>query len=150
MQSYQTYKGRLHYYQLGSIDHHTVYEGETCGILLATKLILNELNIDSVIIYADNRAVITASTLMKPSPGHHLLDAFHKAVGVIKQRHPGIDIQIKWFPAHQGIIGNEAADSAAAKATAHGSSPTNKLPKLLTKLLPQSKSAAKRAFHKKI
>ena len=57
-------------YVLGLTNHHTVYKGESCGTLLATKLIMNKTNVDSVIIYTDNRATIIASTLTKPSPGH--------------------------------------------------------------------------------
>ena len=38
-------------FRLGTNAHHTVYEGEACGTVLATKLILNKLN---VIIYTDN------------------------------------------------------------------------------------------------
>ena len=137
-------------YLLGSIDHHTVYKGETCGTLLATKLIMNETGADSAIIYTDNRAAITASTLTKPSPGHYLLDAFHNAITLIKRKHPHMTIQLKWVPAHQGIEGNETANQAAKKATTHGSSHISKLPKLLTKALPHSKSASKQAFHKKL
>lgn len=56
--------------------------------LLATKFILNELNVDSAIIYTDNCAAIIASTLVKPLSGHHLLDTFYKAISTIKQRNP--------------------------------------------------------------
>ena len=70
-------------YKLGTNDHHTVYEGEACGTLLATKLILDELNVDSVIIYTENHAVITATLLTKSSPGYYLIDAFHKALILI-------------------------------------------------------------------
>ena len=42
-------------YQLGHISHHTVYEGEATGILLATNLILRELHIHTAIIYIDSR-----------------------------------------------------------------------------------------------
>ena len=34
-------------YKLGQSIHHTVYEGEACGTLLMTKLILNKININS-------------------------------------------------------------------------------------------------------
>ena len=111
---------------------------------------MNKTNIDSVIIYTDNRATITASTLTKPLPGHYILDAFHDTVSTIKKKHPCMPIQLKWVPAHKGIEGNKTAEQVAKKATTHGSSHTSKLLKLLTKTLPHSKSAAKQAFHKKI
>ena len=137
-------------YLLGSINHHTVYEGETCSTLLATKLTMNETDTDSAIIYTDNRAAIAASILTKPSPGHYLLDAFHNAISLIKRKHPCMTIQLKWVPTHQGIEGNETANQAAKKATTHGSSHISKLPKLLTKALPHSKSASKQAFYEKL
>ena len=137
-------------YLLGSINHHTVYEGETCSTLLATKLIMNETDTDSPIIYTDNCTAITASTLTKPPPGHYLLDTFHNAISLIKRKHPHMTIQLKWLPTHQGIEGNETANQAAKKATTHGSSHISKLPKLLTKALLHSKSASKQACHEKL
>ena len=82
-------------------------------MLLATKLIMNKTNVDSVIIYANNRAAITASTLTKPSLGHYIINAFHNAISTIKKKNPCMSIQLKWVPAHKGIEGNKAADQAA-------------------------------------
>ena len=112
---------------------------------------MNETNADSAIIYTNNHTAITTSTLTKLSPGHYLLDTFfHNAMSPIKRKRPHMTIQLKWVPAHQGIKGNETADQAAKKATTHGSSHISKLPKLLTKALPHSKSASKQAFHEKL
>ena len=111
---------------------------------------MNETNVNSVIIYTDNRAAIIASTLTKPSLGHYIIDTFHNTISTIKKKNPCMSIQLKWVPTHRGIEGNEAADQAAKKATTHGSSHITKLPKLLTKSFPHSKSAAKQAFHKKL
>ena len=66
-------------YQLGHISHHTVYEGEATGILLATNLILRELHVHTTIIYIDSRALTLATILTSPSPGHYIIDAFHSA-----------------------------------------------------------------------
>ena len=67
-------------YQLGSQHQHTVYEGEGIGALLGTKLIHNEWGIRSAYIYIDNCAAITATTLMKPCPGHYIFDALHNSI----------------------------------------------------------------------
>lgn len=88
--------------------------------------------------------------LTRSSPGHYIINTFHSAVKTIRLKHPGITIQIKWIPAHQGVEGNEAADALTKKAITHNSSHHSWLPKLLTKTLPYSKLAAKQAFHKKI
>ena len=66
------------------------------------------------------------------------------------QRHPHMSIQLKWVPAHKGIEGNKTSDQVAKRATTHNSSHISKPPKLLTKTLPHSKSAAKQPFHKKL
>ena len=137
-------------YKLGSTNCHTVYEGKSCSMLLTTKLIMNKTNANSAIIYTDNRAAITTSTLTKPSPGHYIFNAFHNAISTIKKKNPHMFIQLKWVPAHEGIEGNKAANQVAKKATTHGSSHITKLPKLLTKALPHSKLAAKQAFHEKL
>ena len=141
-------KATLHY-ELGLTNHHTLYKGKTCSTLLTTKLIMNKINANSAIIYIDNRAAITVSTLTKPSPGHSILNDFHNAISTIKKKNPHMTIQLKWVPTHKGIEGNKAADQVTKKAT-HGSSHIMKLPKLLTKVLPYSKLAAKQAFHKKL
>ena len=71
-------------YVLGSTNHHTVYESESCNTLLATKLIMNKTTVNSVTIYTNNRATITASILTKPLPGHYILNAFYDAISTIK------------------------------------------------------------------
>jgi ribonuclease HI/endonuclease/exonuclease/phosphatase family metal-dependent hydrolase len=137
-------------FKLGAIKHHTVFEGEATGLLLASNLILKERNVKSVMIYVDNQALIHAITKMRPTPSHYLLDAFHRAMTLIKKEHPGIKVSIKWVPAHKGVVGNERADLLAKKAITDSSSSENRLPSLLTKPLPASKSATKQAFQKKL
>ena len=141
-------KTSLHF-RLGNADQHTVYEGEATSILLASHLILRETHVQSVNIYVDNCALIIAILLTKPTPGHYLIDAFHKAVKVIKNKMPGISIQNKWIPAHEDVEGNKKVDSLAKKAITNNSSDLSKLPKLLTSPLPFSSSAAKQAFRSK-
>lgn len=65
-------------------------------------------------------------------------------------KHKGLDILVKWTPGHMGIEGNEAADGEAKRAAKEGLSPSNKLPALLRKPLPWSKSAAWQEFTGKL
>ena len=130
-------------YQLRSISHHTVYEGEATIILLATNLILKETHVRSAIIYIDSKALTLATLLTSPTPGHYIIDSFHSTIYNIHKKLPRLAIQIKWVPTHKNVKGNEAANHLAKSAITNGSSATTKLPKLLTSSLPYSKSAAK-------
>ena len=51
---------------------------------------------------------------------------------------------------HKGVEGNEQADEEAKKAIMEGSSETNKLPRLLNKTLPHSKSTIKWMHNEKL
>jgi ribonuclease HI len=137
-------------HQLGPQRHHTVYEGEGIRALLGIKLIANEWNIRSAFIYIDNRAAIAATQLTKPNPGHYIFDTIHKNIGLLRKKHAGIKITIKWVPGHKGVEGNEHADEEAKKAITDGSSGKRELPTLLRKALPHSKSAAKWTYNEKL
>ena len=96
-------------YQLGSISHHTVYEGEATSILL----ILKETHVRSAIIYIDSKALTLATLLTSPTPGHYIIDAFHSTISNIHKKLPRLAIQIKWVPAHKNVKGNEVANHLA-------------------------------------
>ena len=137
-------------YQLGSQRHHTVYEGEGIGAILGTKLMQKEWGIRSAIIYIDSQAAITATQLTKPTTGHYIFDALHEHVDMLRKKHSGLRIKIRWSPGHKGIEGNEQVDEQAKKAITDGSSDTEKLPKILKKPLPRSKTAIKWAYNEKL
>jgi len=137
-------------YQLGSQQQHTVYEGEGVGAVLGTKLVSNEWGVWSAIFYIDNQASITAMQLINPTSGHHIFDIFNEYIVVLKKKHSGIWLKIKWVPGHQGVDGNEQADEQAKKAITEGSSKQRELPRYLKKLLPHSKSAMKAAYNEKL
>ncbi|KAF9456696.1 hypothetical protein BDZ94DRAFT_1144800, partial [Collybia nuda] len=97
---------------------HTVYEGECVGALMALKLVSKQQRVRDVTICVDNQAAITATMLLRPAPGHYILDAFHSDLIELQKIHPQIHITIRWTPGHQGINGNETADEEAKKAAA--------------------------------
>ena len=76
-------------YQLGSQQHHTVYEGEGVGAVLG-KLVSNEWGVWSAIFYIDNQASIMATQLINPTSGHHIFNAFNKNIDTLKKKHSGI------------------------------------------------------------
>jgi ribonuclease HI len=47
---------------------------------------------------------------------------------MLRKKHPGIRIAIRWTPGHKGIEGNERADEEAKKVITEGSSNQDELP----------------------
>jgi len=109
---------------------HTVYEGEGVGTLLGTKLISNKWGIQSANIYIDNQAFITATTLIKPSAGYYIFNAFHNSIMALqkKHRHKNKD---QVGSGTQRCRRNEEADEQVKKVIMEGSSITNKLQRTL-------------------
>lgn len=87
-------------YKLGSQKHHTVYEAEGTGMLLGAKLLNREWRTCSATFYIDNHAAILATQLTKPSPGHHIFDAFHSCMTHLTRRNHNLQVTLKWIPAH--------------------------------------------------
>ena len=136
---------------LGSVAHHTVYEGEGVGLILGLELIREEGQAEGMVsMGVDNTAAITATHAIKPGPSHYLWDIFHKRLAMVRKRHITVDLLVKWVPGHMDITGNEKADSEAKKAITDGSSPQRKLPAPLRKVLPRSKSAVRQAYHHRL
>lgn len=147
-------KCSLRFY-LGSAGHHTIYEGELVGMLLANELLHTETGIKAMI-GVDSQAAILAMASFKPAPGHYLVDMMHdqmKCLCTKMEKAAGGDvkarIEIIWTPGHRGIPGNEEADIVAKKAAKGNSSTRERLPTPLRrrgKLLPQSQSARKQTY----
>ena len=95
------------WYKLGAQEHHTVYEGEGIGAVLGARLISQEWGVQSATFCIDSQAIIKAIQLTKPSPGHYIINAFHGILDMLRKKHPGIWITIRWTPGHKGIEGNE-------------------------------------------
>ncbi|KAF8809275.1 hypothetical protein BYT27DRAFT_7094613, partial [Phlegmacium glaucopus] len=64
--------------KLGSLKHHTLFEGEGVGMVLGLELIREEQRVaGKVSMGVDNTAVIITTQTIKPSPSHHIWDLFH-------------------------------------------------------------------------
>ena len=137
--------------RLGSMKHHTVYEGKGVGMILGLELIREERVVEGMVSMGiDNTAAISATQAIKPGPSQYLWDIFHRRMSMVQNRHIEMDLLVKWVPGHMGIVGNTKADTEAKKAATDGSSPVRMLPAPLRKTLPWSKSAVRQAQHRKI
>lgn len=136
---------------LGSVRRHTVYEGECVGAVLGLELLRRERTITNATICIDSQPAIRAAVSNRPVPGHYIFDAFHRNLAILRQRHPAMQLCIRWVPGHVDVAGNEAADEAArAAATKERRTKRRHLPALLQKSLPHSKAAARQRYRGKL
>lgn len=99
---------------LGEATHHTVFEGEGAGGILALALLRKQRNIEGpVTIIMDSQPAIKATSNASPTPSHWIWDAWHAYAAVFAKKHPRATVTIRWAPGHMGIEGNERADEEA-------------------------------------
>ncbi|KDN71119.1 putative zinc knuckle, partial [Colletotrichum sublineola] len=104
---------------MGDDTTSTVYAGELQGIVLALDMVQadkqNGNHRSKAFIYTDNQAAIRSSAKPKGKSGAYLLKIIADKTQALREQ--GLDVEIRWVPAHIGIQGNEAADVAAKEAT---------------------------------
>ena len=103
-----------------------------------------------ILMGVNNTLAITAMHSIKLGPGQYLWDLFHRWLQMVADRHQDMDLLVRWTPRHIDIKGNEEADKEAKATAKDGSSPSQKLPSQLQKMLPCSKLAVWQAFHVKL
>lgn len=145
-------KPMLHYH-LGSDKEHTVFEGETVGVLLSVRLVRLHIRtlkhrIRSVLIALDNQPAISALEKNRRQPAQYLLDAVHHEIERLRHEQYGIHIHIAWTPGHHDVPGNEYVDTEAKKAANGLSSRRKDIPNLLHSPLPKSVAAMRAARQK--
>jgi len=136
---------------LGSLDEHTVYEGECMGMLLGLGLIQREMGwVTEATMGVDNQVAITSMRSEKPAPGSYIIDRIHASYQRVKEQHRHLEFTVGWVPGHRGILCNERADEEAKKAAegAHNNT-TNRIP-FLEKGLLKSKAALHQAYREGI
>jgi len=71
---------------------------------------------DRITIFTDAQAAIRRMATDEPGPGQkHALEA-RRHIAALQRAAPGIIIEIRWCPAHEGVEGNEKADEWAKLA----------------------------------
>ena len=125
------------HYLLGPLMHHTTYEAEVVGVLLALELIHREHSASSATIRLDNQAVIQALGGRHAKPVQALLNLVHEGSNDWLTSDGNSDspgqrqLGIHWVSGHDGVHGNECADEEAWRAVSIGSSPESELPETL-------------------
>jgi ribonuclease HI len=136
-------------YHIGNDTHHTTYDAEAVGALLATHLMKNAMRHRGtleepvkVTHYVDNQGVIMSLSKQKGGSGQHLIDAYRRDLERARV-HGAVTITVKWISSHSGVEGNEAVDVAAKEAAGGQSSNKKHVPDKFHLKLPLSKAAIK-------
>jgi len=142
-------------YHLGSAEHHTVFEAEAAGLILAARLLIMRPETSFLAsILVDNQAVIRSGERPTAKPGHYLLLRFRNLMRQLHEEKDSSreDVTVRWIAGHKEVEGNEVADREA-KLVVKGeakSSPKHKLPNALWKRLPCSIPALKQSHNAKL
>ncbi len=94
-------------YHLGSETHHTIFEAELIGVLLALDIIKSTPCLTKVTILLDSQAAIQALQSGKTKSGKYLVDEFYKQIHKIQAKRRSLRIRIQWVPGHIGVNGNK-------------------------------------------
>jgi len=142
-------------YHLGSAEHHTVFEAEAAGLILAARLLLArpEASFPASIL-VDNQAVIRSGENPTAKPGHYLLLRFRNLMRHLHEKKDSSreDVTVRWIAGHKDVEGNEVADreaKLAVKGEAE-SSPRANLPTALRNPLPRSIPTLKQTHNAKL
>ena len=142
----------LHYH-LGPASEHTVHEAELVGLILGLHLIRAiRIGDKRMAIGIDNQAVLKAFQSDLRSPGHHLAREALRQANIIQKRRGRTNhkLILRWVAGHEGIEGNEAADSEAKKAANGLSSSKPLLPAYLRRTLPMNPAAIRQHHNEKL
>ncbi|KAJ7168400.1 hypothetical protein C8R43DRAFT_876845, partial [Mycena crocata] len=103
--------------QLGSDDIHTVFEGEGVGGTLALVLLARQAEVEGkVTVVVDSQPAVRATRTALSSPSHWIWDQWQLRWEALLERHPRIELTVRWAPGHRDIPGNERADEEAKLA----------------------------------
>lgn len=117
--------------QMGDDDTSTVYAAELRAIEVALEMVLESTEPwakqakNGVVIFVDRQAALKALRRPRMPSGQVYLAG---CLGLI-QRLAGrcVRIELRWIPAHQGVIGNEIVDQHAKEAAQEPDGPQNPL-----------------------
>jgi ribonuclease HI len=105
---------------LGTESQSTVYAAELSGIEMALARAIKDnkaipTRAREVILFSDSQAAIQAVTNPQRPSGQYVLGVIYDHVRTLRSRYSTF-VTLRWVPAHDGVPGNEAADSSAKLA----------------------------------
>ncbi|KAJ5148620.1 zinc knuckle domain protein [Penicillium atrosanguineum] len=106
--------------QMGDENTSTVYAAELRVIEMALALVLESTEPwakqakNRLIIFADSQAALKALGRPRMPSGHVYLAGCLELIRQLADK--GIRTELRWIPAHQGVIGNEIVDQQAKEA----------------------------------
>ena len=115
---------------LRSQEHHTVFKAELLSLSLAAELIKAEDHVCMAMIGADSQAAVLTTTHGRGAPGQYLTVGIHQQIVGAWRKHPSIEIEVRWMPGHEGILGNKRAGLEAKREAEGSSSKERLLPRL--------------------
>ena len=117
--------------QMGDDSTSTVYAAELRAIEMALAMVLEstepwaERAKNGVVIFADSQAALKALRRPQMPSGQVYLAGCLDLIRQLTGR--GIRTELRWIPAHQGVIGNEIVDQHAKEAAQKPEGPQNPL-----------------------
>ena len=115
--------------QMGDDSTSTVYAAELRAIEMALAMVLESTEPwadqakNGVVIFADSQAALKALRRPRMPSGQVYLAGCLDLIRRLTGR--GIRTELRWIPAHQGVIGNEIVDQHAKKAARESDGPQN-------------------------
>jgi ribonuclease HI len=106
--------------QMGDDDTSTVYAAELRAIEMALALVLESMEPwaeqakNGLVIFADSQAALKALRRPRMPSGQVYLAGCLDLIRQLGEK--GIRTELRWIPAHQGVIGNEIVDRHAKEA----------------------------------
>jgi ribonuclease HI len=146
----QGHEDRVLKVHLGPDNEHEVYEAEVLGLQLGLHLLEQERWVDNAVIFTDSQTALKTLNLGKVEHIAYMFADMNSSLTRVLRKHPGIRIDTRWIPGHEGVEGNEKADEVARQVVETGSSPSTDIPSHMRKGIPINPTAAKQTFKIKL